>query len=199
MVDFDFGLSFGPQLLLRFRFWFGVWLRFQFWSKTFGLFSVSFSNLVPKIVRIRSRFRIRLYWRAISIFIFCFSIFNFQSELINTKLKKDPTNVAVERSFGQLKYMKKLIQSFQTRCFFILHSKDKYELNYGRFPSRLRKYFGNTDRGSSLAKRSRVEDSLTDYSTLQRHMKLSFLYGPNTNHTCPMVPWSTKPDYYTRR
>ena len=36
-------------------------------------------------------------------------------------------------------------------------------VNFGRFPSRLCKYFGNADRSSSLAKRSRVGDfSLTD-------------------------------------
>ena len=65
-------------------------------------------------------------------------------------------------------------------------------VNYGRFPSRPRKVFRNTDRGLSLGKRSRQAEGsgLTTTTTFQRSVCLSFLYGPSTNHTCSVGSWS---------
>ena len=62
------------------------------------------------------------------------------------------------------------------------------EINYGRFPTRPRKFFGNT--GGSLSKKSRRSEDMTDYSTSERHMRLSMLYGLNTTHTCPLSSWN---------
>ena len=63
-------------------------------------------------------------------------------------------------------------------------------VNYGRFPNRPRNFFGHTS-GSPLPKRSRRSKDLgmTDYTTSERHMRLSMHYGPNTTHTCPLASW----------
>ena len=52
------------------------------------------------------------------------------------------------------------------------------------------KFFGHTS-GSPLLKKSRQSEDLgmTDYTTSERDMRLSMLYGPNTTHTCPLTSW----------
>ena len=43
--------------------------------------------------------------------------------------------------------------------------------------------------GGPLSKKSRRSEDMTDYSTSERHMRLSMLYGLSTTHSCPVSKW----------
>ena len=64
-------------------------------------------------------------------------------------------------------------------------------INYGRFPTRPRKVFGNTDKGNFLGKRTCQGENSGSVTTsaFQRTVKLTFLFGMSTNHTSTVGSW----------